>query len=338
MTATITERDRYGRYLIAPAKGRGKPTAHTRVTTVAKTLDDTHSLTQWKLRVGLKGLTRRSDLFNLACATDLDDTRAFNKIADNAIEAGGGSDRANLGTAIHALCEKIDAGEEVTASFETLADLAAYKHTLELARVEIIHAHTEQILVIDGQLEPVAGTCDRIIRIAGSRPMIADIKTGRSIDYALHSIAIQLAFYANATSTYDTESSTHGKLPADIDKTTGVVIHLPAGEGRCELHLIDLTIGWQLAQLALRVRQAKKIKSIARPLEVLDEAAQTAQLRAHLEARINTCRERGALATLRAFWPAAIPTLKQSTGHTLSDLVVIEKTLDQVDRETEAPF
>src|SRR5690606_1008152 len=58
---SAVQRDRWGRPLIVPPGG-GDPVAYTRVSTLAKALDDTSNLMAWKQRVTAVGLARRQDL------------------------------------------------------------------------------------------------------------------------------------------------------------------------------------------------------------------------------------------------------------------------------------
>ncbi len=57
-----TRRDQYGRYLVVPPTG-GKPIGYTRVTTVAKALDDGGGLaSHWKASMVATGLMMRPGL------------------------------------------------------------------------------------------------------------------------------------------------------------------------------------------------------------------------------------------------------------------------------------
>ena len=62
--ATELTRDRWGRPLIVPPEG-GKPVGYTRVSTLAKALDDLNNLMAWKARKTAEGLVRRPDLLTL---------------------------------------------------------------------------------------------------------------------------------------------------------------------------------------------------------------------------------------------------------------------------------
>ena len=102
-------KDRWGRYLVTTPDGKQR--GYTRVTTIAKSCSEEGALKQWANRMVVTGLINRSDLLAQA-STKLDDKSAMNKICEEAIVAGGGSSRANLGTALHALTEQIDLGKK----------------------------------------------------------------------------------------------------------------------------------------------------------------------------------------------------------------------------------
>ncbi len=118
MTATMNQpapaiaRDRWGRPLITPIGG-GKPIGYTRVSTLAKAIDDTEGLTQWKLRQAIIGLTRRSDLISLA-ASKTDDKATLNRVAKEAMDAADSGAAANTGTALHSFTETADLKGDLT--------------------------------------------------------------------------------------------------------------------------------------------------------------------------------------------------------------------------------
>ena len=121
MTAELTEiaRDRWGRPLIVPPNG-GEPTGYTRVSTLAKALDDLNNLMAWKCRKTAEGLIRRPDLLTLVSGaiangdpdSDWPTKRALNAAVDQAMEAAGSSKGATAGTGFHSLTEAIDRGNE----------------------------------------------------------------------------------------------------------------------------------------------------------------------------------------------------------------------------------
>lgn len=259
-------RDGKGRYLIVPEDG-GKAVAHTRVTNVAKVLDDTTNIAKWQQRHVAKGLALRDDLFALASATPLTEKGQLNRVCKDAIEAAAASSRANVGTALHSFTEQVDRGELDVASISApwKADIEAYCSTLSAHGIEIHPSYIECVAVCPTEYEPVAGTIDRIVGWQGS-PIVADVKTGADLFWQWRSIAIQLALYSRAKSIYNPETETHSPMP-EVDQTRAIVFHLPAGEGTCTPYTVDLDAGWEAAQMALRVREWRRRKDLATEME-----------------------------------------------------------------------
>ena len=239
-------RDRWGRPLVHPPDG-GKAVPYTRVTTVSGTLDDRWGLERWKMRQVAAGLSERPDLL-LSVSAHRDDKAKLDAICEAAMEAVASSAGATTGTALHRLTELHDLGHELPPMPDDAGrDLLAYSRAMEAAGLTC--EAVETFLVLDGH--QVAGTADRIVTDRSGRRMIADLKTG-SVDYSWGSIAIQLALYA-AGETYDPE--TYGRENPQVDQDRALVIHLPAGQGECTVHTVDIAQGWEAAQLALRVRR-----------------------------------------------------------------------------------
>lgn len=246
-------RDRYGRPLVKPVDG-GKPVPYTRCTTYVDCLDDKFNLQKWQQRMVATGLAQRPDLL-LAVSTAGDDKRKLDQICDGAREHAGASAAATTGTALHALTEAIDRGQDLPPVPEAyLADLEAYKR----ATAELEAVHIEQFSVVDDL--KIGGTSDRVVTDRDGRLRIADVKTG-SIQWGMGKIAMQLAVYAHSVG-YDFQTGKRFDL-GDIDTTTGIVIHLPAGKGTCELVEVDLTAGWEAVQLATQVRAWRSRKDLS---------------------------------------------------------------------------
>lgn len=237
-------RDRFGRPMIMPAKGTRRQ-AYRRVTTFVGCLDDMNGLLKWKARQVAYGMGQRRDLVLAAAAADPADKKLLGDVAEKAAEHALSGAGATIGTAVHALTERIDHGKPLgPVPHEAEADIAAYvKATkdIEWLGIEAFRVHDEW---------KVAGTADRIGKIDGRRPMIFDIKTG-SVDYP-HKMAMQLAMYARSVP-YDITTDTRGEDPEPINLNTGIIIHLPAGEGRCDLYEIDIAKGWGACLLARKV-------------------------------------------------------------------------------------
>jgi hypothetical protein len=257
-------RDRWGRPLVAPLGG-GKLTAYTRATTYAGSVEDTYKLGQWMQRMVALGLAYRPDLM-VSVAAFHDDKDELNKICDTAIEAAKGRAAAGVGTALHALTDKLDRGEElgpVPPEYE--ADLRAFEAATKPLRVVSI----ERFVVLD-ELK-VGGTFDRLYEFEG-RWYIGDTKSG-SIEWGAGKIAMQLALYSRSVP-YDYRSRTRtpfevlGVGPVDQDR--GIVVHMPAGSGKAELKWVDIRKGWRAVELATNVRAWRSTKGLITPFQTAE--------------------------------------------------------------------
>ena len=346
------QRDRWGRPLIIPPGG-GKPVGYTRATTVAKTLDDEGSLIKWAQRMTAAGLVRRPDLLALL-ASKLDDQGDIpehhkadvQRLCDEAKEHGGGSRAANLGTALHALTEALDLGQSPYIPPDMQGDIDAYRRAVEPFKVLAV----EQFIVLDEHR--IGGTFDRLWRLPDGRVVIADLKTGRDLSYSWRSIAVQLAIYANGIGYHD---GLRTPLHADgVDAATGIVVHLPVGQGRCDLYTVDLRAGTVALQHSMWARNWRNRKDLSAPFSLLAAAAPAPaqvslanthtdgsaltrrnQLRARLQAII-ACD--GGVAWLRANWPAGVPTFKQSEHHDSTQLDIIEAVVRQAETQFSIGF
>ena len=242
------DRDRWGRPLVVPPTG-GKKVAYTRCTTYIDVLEDKFNLQKWMQRMVAVGLAQRPDL-QLSVAAHADDKRELDRICDQAREAATANAAATTGTALHALTELIDRGLDLPVLPDAAkADLDAYV----AATKHLKATHIEQFCVQDPL--KVGGTPDRVVEFGGQR-FIADIKTG-SIEWGSLKIAMQLALYARSR-TYDIGQQKRGDHGADHRR--GIIIHLPAGQARCDLHWVDLESGWEAVKVAREVRHWRTLK------------------------------------------------------------------------------
>lgn len=247
------QRDRWGRpYIIPP--GGGKPIGYTRVSTLAKTLDDTTALTDWKVRQTILGLCQREDLMALARSCGPDDRRTLRDVAGQAMDAAQSSSGRNNGTAIHSFAEQLDKGAVPNVPPEFAADIEAYRKATSVVTVVAM----ERLVVID-ELK-AAGSFDRLVRMPDGRTVIADIKTGKDAPKYANTTAAQMACYAHGQ-LYDVRAGDRSPLPGPIDLTFGLLYYLPAGAGRCEVHRVDLEFGWELAKDSVKARKSRAFKS-----------------------------------------------------------------------------
>jgi hypothetical protein len=246
-----------------PDPQTGKPTLWTRSTTWAKAIADMQAITKWEKRMVAKGIATRQDLVALAAATPLENKDKLNEIADSAKEFAKASAGSNLGTALHAFTEQVDRGEELTAPAPWDADIAAYQAKLTAEKVTIIPDLIERVVVVPAY--KVAGKLDRIVDLNdGGLPVIADVKTTQKIDYSWTEIAIQLALYAHAQHMTTEDYTDYLPMP-NVDLDRALVMHIPAGQARCDLYTVNIAAGWEAAYICKIVRGWRNRKDLAQP-------------------------------------------------------------------------
>lgn len=255
MPASEVARDRWGRPLIVPPGG-GRPVGYTRASTAAKAFDDTYNLSRWLQRKVVEGMAAKPTLSMLATA-HAGDNKIIDSIADQAREAAGAGEAAQIGTALHTLTENIDAGLNPTRPAEYANDLLAYERATAHMKPVIM----EGFVVID-ELK-IAGSFDRIWDTEIGL-VIGDLKTGASAPtFGAHAAAIQMALYAHGE-LYDPDTGQRTPLPEGLRQDIGLMVHLPIRQGACSIYEIDLTSGWEWAQRYAALKEFRAAK-VARP-------------------------------------------------------------------------
>lgn len=267
-------RDRWGRPLIVPASG-GRAVPYTRASTLGGTLEDQYGLGQWRMRQVAFGISRRKDLHLAAQALrscdGADDKRELGKIADAALEAAESSAAATIGTAIHALSEHVDRGEDIGhVTGEARDALDAYVSLTDgFDKLAI-----ETFIVCDEHR--VAGTFDRLLaprgpmlapdgsRIEAGTPLIGDLKTSGTSDYFGIKFAVQLAEYAHGVPYRD--GARVGWPSVAPHAKWGLIVHVPTGNpAGSGLHWVDLESGRELSELAIAVRAQRSRRDLVVP-------------------------------------------------------------------------
>lgn len=155
------QRDQWKRPLIIPKDG-GPPVAYTRASTLGKAIEDTYHLNRWTVRAVVLGMSRREELVARAAAipeNEGEHRNALQEIGEEAKAAGGGDRGANIGTALHKLSERRDAGEDLSYLPGPLMDaMDAYGRCMESFEV----LATETFVACDPL--KTAGTFDRVVR------------------------------------------------------------------------------------------------------------------------------------------------------------------------------
>lgn len=256
-------RDRWGRPNL-PGVG-----ICTRVSTLAKTLDDTGGLMKWGARMTAIGLAQSPDLSAEIAVTDPSQRSRIDALVGKAQDRARAGAGASLGTAIHGASESVDRGESIDHLPESIRkDAGAYRALIEAAGLVPLAAET---FVVCDELA-VAGSFDRLLQ-GPNRVVIADLKTSGSADtakYAGLAWSIQLAAYAHAKPWLPGRGVVAWSevgLP-EPDRERGLVIHVQQGAGVARLYSIDLRVGWRAARMAAEVRALRKTKEVASPVEL----------------------------------------------------------------------
>lgn len=336
-------RDRWGRPVVPHPFPGGEPVWHHRPSSIGKIVDDTYNLDLWQKRMVAKGLAARPDLLARVDAADpetSDGKRDLNSLCKQAQEAAAASRGANIGTALHAYTEQLDRGQQVQPLEQYQADLDAYRRTLDAHSITIDAGLMERFVVWPDR--KVAGSCDRYAHWGG-RVVALDLKTGASnpADFSLVTYAAQLACYANATHIWDGVDAE--PLP-EVDTEVGLIVWLPAGQGRCELIEVDITKGAEIVDLAISVYEARKDRGLGQI--VLPSAADTRRGSEHGEPAPAAADDGGGLTHRNGDTVAKLrrrlQRLTDDTACTMADVkaawpadcgkLSVELTDDQLDR------
>lgn len=253
-------RDQYGRPKIIPVGG-GKPVGYTRMSTIAKVLDDKSNLVNWKARMAALGLRQRPALMTrlagIVASGNLDDykvKRAIDAIVEEATEAAGASDKASVGTGLHELTEALDSGiMPAHVDAPDMARLLAYQD----ATGELEAVGMEGFVVVD-EIR-AAGSYDRLWRCPDGKVRVGDLKTGAWDAKDPMGVAAQLAGYAHGKH-YDPATGERTPLHPDLDMSTGLLISLPP-DGGCEVIPLDLDLGWAVLMVAVKIHALRKLKA-----------------------------------------------------------------------------
>jgi hypothetical protein len=200
-------RDRWGRPLIKQLDGTHLP--YTRASSATKIIEDEYNLNRWHRRNGIYGMAHDASLVARTLAIggtpdtwDLAEKKALDKIVTDADTVAKAHKGADIGTAVHRIIERVNAGETVDAG-PYQADVDAYLAAVERAGLVVLPQFLEVRMVCDPL--HLAGTADNIMSRGNGDPyVIADLKTGATVTYGGLGFAGQLAAYANGL-LYDVE-------------------------------------------------------------------------------------------------------------------------------------
>jgi hypothetical protein len=280
-------RDRWGRPLIIPPGGAGKPKAYSRASGFGKQIENTSSLEKWGKRQMLRAAAIDPTLIDRVPHDVQPDeekgiegsfprTRGgeiskkhrdvLNSLVEQADEVVGSQDKASLGTDIHAATEFIDRGDSLEDK------LIAYDPERRALLIDRANAYYKVVkdygftfdsiedFGVQDDVE-VAGTWDRRGRVPFWREhsqVILDVKTSGSMDFAGIGFAVQLATYAHSCA-YDLHTGT--RTPHDdMDLERALIIHVDRNlGGPVELYPVDIETGWRYTGLVNDVIMARRV-------------------------------------------------------------------------------
>ena len=279
-------RDYLGRYAIKdPATGdfrrfkNGGIEGITRVTTFNKAASDSKAINDWNRRNIVIGSALRGDLVIKARGMTHDANRyELDKLAGEFETAAGAKVASSIGTDIHEITERIDAGvlrvEDAPVQYQE--QLYLYVEKLAKAGFEPVPGMIERVTAIT-EFGGVAGMFDRCYyhRPSGTY-VIGDVKTGKTMKYSMDETQCQEWIYAhgiNQNGVYDLNTHTweepytlanmHERM--QVNETVGLIIHMPVqgpDAGKVMLLKADLVKGKAYAELCADVRGWLKSKVV----------------------------------------------------------------------------
>jgi hypothetical protein len=264
-TAPGVERDQYKRPMILPPGMTDRRLAipYTRASTLAKYLDDSFAIQRWETRHAVRGMGEREDLAAMAAGlpwgptydeTPRSTMAELDRIAEEAKRYAGRDLKANYGTAMHSFTDPVEGKGDVPARM--VSDVAAYDAKMKETGLKIVQL--ERFVVCD-QLR-AAGSFDYVVYSPElDCYVIVDKKTGKIGE---HSFAIQTAVYANGV---PYENGQRRPWDKDISKDWGLIIWIPAHQGRCEIIWVDIKAGYLAARHAAWNRDWLKKQNLMQP-------------------------------------------------------------------------
>jgi hypothetical protein len=267
-----------GRYRL-PHPETGVEQSWTAATTHAELPEDSYALTRWMLRQLLLGLRQRPDLLRLIESWSTDPGHdALDEVIKTAHEVAGNDAKANLGTAVHGVLQRVDQAWNDEQDHDRGSD-----EWLTLAGVPewaLPHARSYVAELIRNGLRPIpsmterrvinldlgcAGTIDNLYEEADGQVALGDKKTGR-LDYPERKYAIQLAVYHGSAYLLDPD----GGPPIDLRsvglrREYAVLVYVDPESGACSVYRVDMRRAQVGANLAVQVREWRRERHFLLP-------------------------------------------------------------------------
>lgn len=251
----------------------GDTRSFTRATTVAKVLDDTFMLNQWRTRKVLTGLSARTHLqadlaqiMDTVASGTVDaawERKALNGLADECGKVANTDQASEFGTAVHDWAAWVDMG---LLSVHQIPEIFR-PYVLENLRLQARHQllpvpkYTERI-VMNSTLR-MAGTIDRIYvdprrQHHADGMVLGDVKTSKTMLFSALAFCIQLAFYHSCDLMLSEDGTTWEPMPL-MWPDVAYIMHLPSDAVEpASVQPINLELGRQALDLAVAVRDMRR--------------------------------------------------------------------------------
>jgi hypothetical protein len=272
-------RDQWGRPLVRTPDGTMR--GYRRASSFGSPLESTILLDAWKLRQVARGVTESPALrarvarATVGLSSELEDIVKASKkeldvIAEEAMKLAGSMDKADIGTAIHNICELYDRGlplgyvdPEWLPDLEEWARLVAQFEVLGVEGIVVNHefgvagrydrvARTRRPFVVRKARKAykrgnVSRPAQPAIVLPAGTVVIVDLKTSGTMDFASAKFGVQVMTYATGTP-YDPLNCCdveweHGQPSAEW----AAIVHIPSGQGRGSIHWVDLRASYGAA-------------------------------------------------------------------------------------------
>ena len=260
------ERGQGGAPRVADPNDPTKRVTRARSSSVGDTLDEKSALHNWLIDRAMDGVASRPELVAKVLAAKDGDKAAYTKLREEAINAGRGAYRADLGTAVHAMADRWETEPDWDPGSPFREALDAY--TKEMERLGLRTQLIECKFVNHQEWALAAGTADRVYELtiplqapdgstlpAGTL-LIGDMKTGDSLQYSIPGYTVQLAIYAGSQ-LYDVVNNVTLPTPP-INQDWAIIMHVNVEEATCEAIWVDLEVGRYGAALANEVREWRR--------------------------------------------------------------------------------
>lgn len=346
-------RDRWRRPLVKVSDDKMEP--YARPSGFGEVLEDKSGLTTWKIRTAINGCVDRPDLLNLYSAYRTNDKKT-RELVELFLEAGGASQAANTGTAIHDILAQVNRGDltvsDVPERFRQYVD--AWLDALNTHGFEVIPKLIERHLVNDTYR--TAGSGDVFLRRKSDGKIFAvDVKTGKTISARPLGYMVQLYLYATSD-LYDVitgEREAFEKYYGTVSTDVAYIAHIPANGVGCVFYEVDLHEAKILTDLAAEVRRVgkeiQKVIKLDAPVAEITSLPSIDEFTGDLliKERRNWCRHRlaelfdnypQAKDMVVRNWPTGVPGFRGEYLHSDAELDLIVHVLDRVETEYHVPF